>query len=351
MVRLTHEDLRHELLQFRKGLKVPAVFGGVVHTNGDLKLDVVGTRRRGHSDMAMLTDAVHIGSCLKMLTATLFGTYITDRKTDWNMPVSDAFPDLEQDIDPGWRTRPIWELLYCIGGMDANPPRRILTSGYSDPRPPTEQRTDLIRQALAKPPSRPGKFVYSNLSYVTIGGAIDRLSGTSFEAALKERILAPLDVVSAGYGPPENVWGHRSKLTIGPMTLLRGKPADPARPESDNPPVLSSAGTLHLTCEDWAKLLRLFQRDTDFGVVKRSIIERVLTMPNSKSAQMAMGWAPAKLDGVSYGAQGSNTLWAATALMDTKRERTSFVVCNDGRSTVLAQSAFLAAKLLERDGR
>ena len=131
------------------------------------------------------------------------------------------------------------------------------------------------------------------------------------------------------------------------MGLFKGKPADPTESGSDNPPVLSSAGTLHLNCADWARLLHFFQSENCTGVIEDHIIERVLHLPQHKGARMSMGWAPAQLKGVSFGAQGSNARWSATALLDDARQRVAIVVCIDGRSSGLSQSAFLAHRLLQ----
>lgn len=60
-----------------------------------------------------------------------------------------------------------------------------------------------------------------------------------------------------------------------------------------------------------------------------------------------MGWAPAtRLAGASYGMQGSNTSWSATALMDRASRTTVMVVANDGRSCVLRATALFAHSLL-----
>ena len=181
-----------------------------------------------------------------------------------------------------------------------------------------------------------------------MGAAIDRLSGISFENALETRLLKPLGITSAGYGPPPVVWGHAPKVILGGLALLKGKPADPSERKSDNPPVFSSAGTLHLNCEDWAKTLRLFQVESNLGVVEGQIIEHILNVPQDKAARMSMGWGPVDLDGLSYGAQGSNVRWSATVLMNDARRRIALVVCNDGRSRVLSHSVSLAHRLLEQ---
>lgn len=337
----------HELTRFREKLGVPAVFGGIMGTDGNLELDVVGVRRRGHPEAVATNDRIHIGSCFKMITAALFGTFVSEHRANWDMAVPDLFPDLADSIAQGWHQRNVAELFYCLSGMRANPPRKLLLSGHTDDRPLQQQRTALAKLAFSKSPHKPGHFVYSNMSYIVMGAAIDRLSGISFESALKQRVLDPLGICSAGYGPPPEVWGHAPKLLIGGMAIFKDKPADPAESKSDNPPVLSSAGTLHLNCEDWAKLLRLFQCESDLGIIDDDITKRVLCLPKNKGARMSIGWAPAHLEGMSVGAQGSNARWSATVLMDDARRRVAIVVCNDGRSSVLRQGALLTQRLLQ----
>ena len=335
-----------EIRRFRDAVGVPAVFAGTIGVGDEISFDVVGVRRRGSEEAAAADDRVHIGSCCKMITAVLFGTFVDEGRADWRMPITDLFPDLASSARAGWHQRTVEELFYCVGGVRANPPRRYLRSGFTDGRPLREQRTEIASLAFSRPPKKPGRFVYSNMGYLVLGAAIDRLAGGTFEDALAARVLRPLDIASAGYGPPPGIWGHGPRVVVGSLALFKGKPADPAKPQSDNPPMLSSAGTLHLNVNDWAKLLRLFLKHQAQNVIKDASVERILTLPETSPARMAMGWAPAALDGVGYGAQGSNLRWAATVLMDDARERIGFVACNDGRSRVLIKSPFLAHRLL-----
>ena len=47
---------------------------------------------------------------------------------------------------------------------------------------------------------RPGeKFAYSNSGYFLLGAAIEKVSGKSYEAFLKEAIFDPLDMKDTGY--------------------------------------------------------------------------------------------------------------------------------------------------------
>jgi CubicO group peptidase (beta-lactamase class C family) len=138
-------------------------------------------------------------------------------------------------------------------------------------------------------------------------------------------------------------------LALGPLGLFdlrRGSPADPARVESDNPPVLSPAGRLHLTLEDWARFQRVFL--TQGGdLLRPETVERLLTPAPGRGQRHAYGWAPVRgLDDVSLGQQGSNTFWVVTALIDRARERTVMVACNEGRARLLKETPTLGVQLL-----
>lgn len=127
----------------------------------------------------------------------------------------------------------------------------------------------------------------------------------------------------------------------------KGGPADPAgKKPADNPPLLTPAGRLHLSMEDWAKVLRVFLND-GAPLVEPETIDHLLYDPGEgeKGRSMSMGWASGERLGVSHAMQGSNTMWAAAALMDRDRGRTALVATNDGRMPVIVSSAHLAERL------
>jgi CubicO group peptidase (beta-lactamase class C family) len=256
------------------------------------------------------------------------------------------FPDLKGEADPGWSARTIEELLLCQAGMQANLDRAAMEKGWLDTRPLTEQRSDAVRRAMQPAPKRAGKFLYSNLGYMVIGAAIDRITGTSFEDALEHYVLRPLGITTLGYGAPPKIWGHSSRWRFRNVVLGQGKAMDPTDARSDNPAVMSSAGTLHVTMADWAKFLHLFITNGD-DLLSKETIEHLLTAPTG--SRMSKGWASAdRLPGVSHGVQGSNTMWAAAALLNKPRDRASLVACNDGRTRIVSQTAVLAMRLLKQ---
>ncbi len=338
--------IHKQLSKFSEKLKVPAVVGGVLTRGGKLDYDVVGTRRRGVDDPADLLDQWHIGSCAKSITSVLYARLVEKGDADWASPVATLFPDLKDEINKGWANRSIEDLFLCRAGMKANPSLSALFSGWSDTRPLVDQRTEAAIAAMRKAPKKRKQFLYSNLSYIIIGAAIDRLSGVPYEKALERLVQEPLGITSLGYGPPPKVWGHRARVRLGNLALFMGKPAHPDSARSDNPRVFSSAGTMHMTLPDWAKFLHLFVADGG-DLLKPQSVDYLLQAPDARGTGMVKGWAIAEsLKGVSFGMQGSNTMWAAAVLLNESRTGLSLVVCNDGRSRVVSQSARLALQLL-----
>ncbi len=335
--------LREELERFRHRVGVPAVVGALV-TADSLAIDAVGVTRRGGDEPVSVDDQWHIGSCAKSVTAALYARLVEQGRASWGTPLPELFPDLTDRIHSGWTDRSIDDVLHCRSGMRANLSLRAMRAGWSDDRPLTEQRTDAVVAGLAEAPGPKGKFVYSNLGYITAGAAIDRLAGVPYESALEREIIAPLGISSLGFGPPDRIWGHGPRLQLGGLCLFRGRPADPGRPRSDNPAVLSSAGTLHVGVGDWARFFRLFMTGGG-GLLESSSIEHLLRVPEGKGQPMSMGWSRASFDGASFGVQGSNARWVATGLLDESRERASLVVTNDGRTSVLMRSVGLARRL------
>ena len=337
----------HDLIvSFRSRFAVPAVGVAVVTSTGGLIVDVIGNRRYGGSDPVTVNDQWHIGSCAKAMTAALYARLVEQGDAEWGVPINAFFPDLVAGLDAGWSVPTIDEILVCRSGMRANLSRAEMLLAWDDTSPMTEQRTRAVIAALAHPPRRRGTFRYSNLGYMVVGAAIDRITGIPFEDALRISLLEPLGIASVGFGAPPDIWGHRSRIRVGGIIIGRGSPAEPADIRSDNPPVMTPAGRLHLTLADWAKFQLLFLKQGS-DLLEPASIEHLLAQPPDSGRGMAMGWASAgSIDGASYGMQGSNTLWAATALIDADFERSAMLVVNDGRTRLLHKSAQLLASTI-----
>ena len=159
-------------------------------------------------------------------------------------------------------------------------------------------------------------------------------------------VLEPLNITSLGFGPPSRLFGHGPRVRLGSLMLGKGVPAPPGDIRSDNPPLLTPAGRMHLTMADWASFQRVFLNEGR-PLLSVESFRHLLVIPDRRRHSMAMGWVSAKGLGGSYGMQGSNTRWAATAIIDADSTRTAIIVANDGRTRILQRSAALAVTMLQ----
>ena len=259
----------------------------------------------------------------------------------------DLFPDVGP-IDVGWAAPTIDDLLRCRAGVTPNPSPSEMRRLSRCTEPAIDQRSEAATRVLRTAPENPGRFRYSNVGYVLVGAAIDRLAGTTYEQAMERWVWTPLGIASAGLGAPPQVRGHRARVRLGAMAVGSGGPALPNDGEpDDNPLLFNPAGRWHLTLSDWAKVHQVFLRDGQ-PLVSGESIAHLLTDPHvGRGRSMSMGWAAGDHVGATHAMQGSNTMWAATAVMDRATRRSALVVVNDGRTRVLTTSAELAGRLLQ----
>ena len=258
--------------------------------------NTMGLRARGSDNNVLLSDKWHIGSCTKTMTAVLWARLVDSGSAQWDTPLPEIFGDLNS-VDGRWGELTIRDLLNCRAGIPANIDWSRFESARKDMRPLPEQRTDLAAEALGAAPQNPGEYCYSNLSYIIVGAAIDRVSEISFEEALLSRLLGPLGVRSVGFGAPAKICGHGAKMNLGGIGVLKGPPAKPATADSDNPAVFSSAGSMHVSLEDWMTLLSIFVSSTTDRVLERRVDGR--DIPRSRAGQRLYG------DGMDQGARFS----------------------------------------------
>jgi CubicO group peptidase (beta-lactamase class C family) len=68
--------------------------------------------------------------------------------------------------------------------------------------------SDAVAGAGLRAFGRPGElWVYSNAGYWLVGAEIERVTGSSFEDAMREQVLQPRGLAGIGFGPPSTV-GH-----------------------------------------------------------------------------------------------------------------------------------------------
>ena len=281
-------------------------------------------------------DAWHIGSCTKSISALVWAQLVERGQAFWDAPLAEVSNDVDCHI--AFHNVTMTQLLQCRAGLPANPGFLDNTRSHRDTRSLADQRTALVEQFLTKAPTRPGSFEYSNVSYMLLGAAIDRIGKGSYEETIAQQILNPLGIADAGFGPPPRIVGHKPGFALGRKGFSR--PLWPMGTH-DNAEVFNSAGRLHLSLESWAKVISVILSGGS-PLVGEDSLARLTTPP--ATSDFAMGWGRQATGSLVM--QGSNTVNAATVVIDTAQGRAALVVANESRDRTLEASARFAEQLL-----
>jgi CubicO group peptidase (beta-lactamase class C family) len=98
---------------------------------------------------------------------------------------------------------------------------------------------------------RGSKFDYSNLGYTIAGAVLERVAGKTWEELVTDRIVEPLGLKSAGFGPQASL--GKVHAPLGHVIEKGNLKAMLAGPNGDNPLILGPAGTMHMSVLDFAK--------------------------------------------------------------------------------------------------
>lgn len=327
-----NDALRELLATIRTRHKLPALGGAIVDRDGLRAVAAVGVRRHGSDEAVTPGDLFHIGSCTKAMTATVIARLVEAGTLNWDTTLAEVVPDLSDATDPAYRKATLEMLLTHRAGAPAELTADGLWERLWQRRgTPTEQRLDLLRSVVAKPPlSEPGRrYLYSNAGYAIAGAIAERKTGQAWEDLMRRELFEPLGMKSAGFGAPgggDVPWGH--VLREGKLT-----PIEPG-PMADNPPAIAPAGTVHCTLSDWGRFVSFHLRGSkeDTPLLKRDTFRR-LQSP-SRGADYAMGWIVSQREwgGTVLTHAGSNTMWYCVVWMAPEKDFAVLAATNTGEA-------------------
>jgi CubicO group peptidase (beta-lactamase class C family) len=141
------------------------------------------------------------------------------------------------------------------------------------------------------------------------------LTGRSYEEMLFERVLRPLGITTAGFGPMGT-----AGLDDQPLQHASNyRPVEPGA-NADNPPIYNSAGRLHMSIGDWGRYISwVLACEAGHPTLLRAETARRLTagaVPMDGEGSYAFGWAVLDrpwADGRVLTHSGSNTMNFAVA--------------------------------------
>lgn len=335
-------SLQERLDEFARNTGIPGVGAAVVRVDEQPVVAVSGRRAAGSDSSTQVDDLWHIGSITKSFTATLTARLIAAdtplphaprMQLDWDTRLAQLLPEA---AGTPYADITVRQVLGMRAGLPANPaPARFSTRDTTTPV--REQRREVAVEILrTEPTSEPGtEFLYSNAGYIVLGAAFEETLDESWETLLRDHVLDPLELSSAGFGPPgsiDRVDQPRGHLGTSNDQL---RPVPPT-PVADNPAFLGPAGTLHMQLND---LIRYAAVHLDGALGGTSFLDselfRNLHEPLEGHAY-ASGWIriPPREDGKLAGPvlmhNGSNTMWYAIVMIAPGHRAAAAVTTNAG---------------------
>ena len=180
-----------------------------------------GVRKRGTAEPITFDDRFHLGSCGKAMTATLVAMLVEEGKLNWTTTLGELFADTVKPMHPAWEKVTLRQVLAHPSGLPFDPdglvrvfnlfraPYATLRSGLElMPSPRSrlatlpQQRLEIVRQALSRPPGIPPgtKYWYSNVGYILAGAVLEHLTGRAWEDLMRERLFQPLGISTGEFG-------------------------------------------------------------------------------------------------------------------------------------------------------
>lgn len=334
----------------RYALDLPALAGAIVTDSGTLQVAVVGSRRWGGPADVTLDDRFHLGSDGKAITAVLIGVLVDEGELAWTTTVADVFPELAGTMRPEYRDVTVRDLLSHAGGLT-----RDVQPRFADGTP-RQQRVALVAWALAQAPVAPrGTFSYSNVGYAVVGAIAERVADAPYEELLPARVLQPLGITTAGFGP----MGTPGLLDQPLQHTGSHAPVEPT-PAADNPPVVTPAGRLHMSIRDWAKFATwVLAAEAGHQTLLQPATARILTdsaVAVPGSGAYGLGWAVEQRDwagGKCLLHTGSNNLNYAEIALAPGRRFGILVATNQGPGDLAVPTDPAVGRLIvfHRDGQ
>jgi D-alanyl-D-alanine carboxypeptidase len=256
------------LSELRTEHRLPALAAAVVRSNGEIESAVVGVRRVGTTEAALVGDLFHIGSVTKSMTATMLATLVEEGVLDWGSTLEELAPDWAGRMHEAYRQVTLRQLLSHTAGLtDPWSAGEWASVPYDPDTPGSRPRQQMALELLSRPPDTPPgeAWRYANVGYGIAAALAEHITGQEWEELMRRRLFEPLGLASAGFGWPvttkrrDQPWGHVVEDSPGPDTIDGLTVWGPENPHRI-PTVIAPAGDVHLSIRDFARYAMLHLR-------------------------------------------------------------------------------------------
>jgi CubicO group peptidase (beta-lactamase class C family) len=296
----------------------------IVGKEGVRDIGASGIRRKGAPEAITADDRMHLGSCTKAFTATLAAVLVADGTLSWSSTVGEVLGGSIPAMHDDWRAVTLEQLLRHRGGAPKEPPTGAWRAAFACTDSPRACRAAFLGELCSrKPTETAGTFVYSNQGYALAGHMLEVKAGKEYEALLAERVLAPLGIARAGFGPPKRTeeaspWGHDEQ----------GMPFD-----IDNPNAIAPAGTLHMPLRHWARFIAFHLGGTPPEALAGAATQLAVLHARAATEPFeGLGWRTADRawGGAVLTHAGSNSKWFCVAWLSPEKGFAVIAAVNQG---------------------
>ena len=356
-------DLNDVLRPVQHEYKLPALVAAVAKGGKIIAAGAVGERAVGTGVPATVDDRISIGSDGKAITAAIAGMLVDHGDLRWDSTIGEVLGDRVPGLNPKLSAVTLDQLLSHTSGIPTDTPEMIDIYFNADAfdYSPTTLRLKAIDAWKSHAPVVPegSAFQYSNFGYMTAGAMMEAVTGEPWEQLVQERLYEPLGLKSAGFGPAatpgliDAAVGHQTTEDGTIVPRLWGTWAG-------LPPLLSPAGTNHMSILDFARWAawnagkgmrgpKLVEASTLAHIFAEKV--RTPARPNPPPGTpaeggYASGWSIEKFDWADRELlthNGSNGYNLAKILIDQERDLAVVVATNiGGRPADVAAGKVLA---------
>lgn len=265
-------------------------------------------------DLASLTKAVATTSAVLLL--------VQDGKIHLDDPVQRWLPE----FDGRWKDRVTWRhLLTHTSGL---PP-----AGHMRGTTPAARLHSLLRTKLETPPGT--QVQYSDLSFIVLWTAAQRVAGEPLQDFLERRLWRPLGMRHTAVWPGESCTDCAPTMTLSSGEPYRGKPSDPIAHKLGAP--TGNAG-LFSSAHDLARFVAMIANGgvIDGRRILRADLVRALFQQQPHAAHRTLGWEafcpaehPTQADACRHPVAYGHTGWTGTSLwIDPRRGVWTVILSN-----------------------
>ncbi|MBS0648445.1 MAG: beta-lactamase family protein [Verrucomicrobia bacterium] len=327
----------------RREYNVPGMVAAMIHNNKIEAAGAAGVRIKGRSEGITLDDKIHLGSCTKAMTATLWGMVVEKKLAHWDTKYYEQFDPSQLSLHPAYYHMSYRQLLNHRAGLakdstDLGLPDyrqfQSMAGGNSD-----EARAMTGNRAFKLPPSvTPGSYNYSNMSYIFAGHFLklyleNPKDKDTWQESMKKYLFAPLGMSSAGFGPPPSRNSQGQIINAEGHSYYDGQPVGSGY-YADNAPMMGPAGTVHCSILDWAKFVNIHLQGAQGknNLLLAETYKELHTPILDGTNAYAMGWWISNYDGVQGPVlmhNGTNTAWYALVAIFPAYDLAIVVGCNE----------------------